>query len=88
MFLSGGGLCFRLRMGTMVVCAGCRNRLEGVRPSLSLDVSQSSALGTGGGVEPGPGAGVPGTGEEAAAGAGTESGLDLGAWLITGLPES
>lgn len=49
LFLRGGGLCLRLRVGFVVVCAGCRNTLEG-RFSLLLGGTHSWERGIGTGV--------------------------------------
>lgn len=49
LFLRGGGLCLRLRVGFVVVCAGCRKTLEG-RFSLLLGGIHSWERGIGTGV--------------------------------------
>lgn len=86
MFLSGGGLRLRLRVGMVVVWAGWLKRLEeGGRVSLSEGGSQSLAwggwgAGRGAGVEAGRAGVVGGTGVEVGrAGVGGGAGVSLGA---------
>lgn len=80
LFLRGGGLCLRLRVGFVVVCAGCRNTLEG-RFSLLLGGTHSWERGIGTGVvmaETGAVEGVDvgvGTGVGVGVGAGAGAGL-------------
>lgn len=72
LFLSGGGLCLRLRVGFVVVCAGCRNTLEG-RFSLLVGEIHSWERGIGTGVV----MAETGAVEEADSGVGTGVGMGL-----------